>query len=407
MNILVINSGSSSVKYRILDMTDGTVLTGGSLDRIGEAHSRLSHYWQDESGTKQEISRTLDVPDHARAFEQITAVMRESDAAGQYTLDGIGHRVVHGGERFSAPILISGEVVEALRALSPLAPLHNPPNLAGIEVCLRLFPHVPQVAVFDTAFHQTLPARAYRYAVPDAWYRAHRVRRYGFHGTSHAYVARQAAAQLGQPPEVLGLITLHLGNGASAAAIRAGRCIDTSMGFTPLEGLMMGTRSGDIDPAILVYLNRETGVDLEELDYELNQESGLRGICGVNDMREAQRLAAAGEERARLAIDMYCYRIRKYIGAYCAVLGRVDALVFTAGIGENSPPVRAQACAGLERFGIRIDEARNSRAGGGMREIQSADATVRVLVVPTNEELEIAHQTRTCLALRRPPSAKP
>jgi acetate kinase len=402
VNILVINSGSSSVKYRIIDMEDGTVLTGGALDRIGEAESRLSHYWQGANGVREEISRSFAVPDHSQAFERIAAVMGESGAAGRFTLDGIGHRVVHGGERFSAPTRIDREVVEALRALSPLAPLHNPPNLAGIEVCLRLFPQVPQVAVFDTAFHQTLPPRAFRYAVPDAWYRAHHVRRYGFHGTSHAWVARQAAAYLGQPLEALGLITLHLGNGASAAAIRAGRCVDTSMGFTPLEGLMMGTRSGDIDPAILVYLKRETGMDLEALDYQLNQESGLKGICGVNDMREAQRLAADGDERARLAIDMYCYRIRKYIGAYCAVLDRVDALVFTAGIGENSPPIRARACAGLERFGICIDEARNAQAGAGMREIQAADATVRVLVVPTNEELEIAEQTSACLMLRTP-----
>jgi acetate kinase len=405
MNILVINSGSSSVKYRIIDLADGTVLAGGSLDRIGEAESRLCHYWLDGSGVRQEIMRTHEVPDHAQAFERIAAVMRESGAAGQFAPDGIGHRVVHGGERFSAPTLIDDDVVETLRALEPLAPLHNPPNLAGIEVCLRLFPRVPQVAVFDTAFHQTLPARAYRYAVPDAWYRAHHVRRYGFHGTSHAWVARQAAAHLGQPLESLGLITLHLGNGASAAAIQSGQCVDTSMGFTPLEGLMMGTRSGDIDPAILFYLSRETGVDLEALDYQLNQESGLKGICGVNDMREAQRLAADGDERARLAIDMYCYRIRKYIGAYCAVLGRVDALVFTAGIGENSPPVRAQSCAGLERFGIRIDAARNAQAGAGVREIQAADSPVSVLVVPTNEELEIARQTHTCLMLR-PQGAK-
>jgi acetate kinase len=291
-------------------------------------------------------------------------------------------------------------VVEALRAISALAPLHNPPNLTGIEVCLAQFPQVPQVAVFDTAFHQTLPAQAFRYAVPDAWYQGHRVRRYGFHGTSHAYVARQAATYLQQSPSSLGLITLHLGNGASAAAIEAGRCVDTSMGFTPLEGLMMGTRSGDIDPAILIYLNRETGIDLEDLDYQLNQESGLKGICGVNDMREAQRLAASGDERARLAIDMYCYRIRKYIGAYYAVLGHLDALVFTAGIGENSPQVRKQSCAGLERFGIRIDAVRNAQAGAGVFEIQAEDAPVRVLVVPTNEGLEIAHQTQACLMVR-------
>jgi acetate kinase len=400
MKILVINSGSSSVKYQILNMADGTVLTGGSLERIGEPESRLSHHWQDTAGIRQEIIRSAPVPDHAHAFEQIAAVMRESGAGGQFTLDAIGHRVVHGGERFLAPTRIDAEVVEALRSMSALAPLHNPPNLTGIEVCLALFPQVPQVAVFDTAFHQTLPAQAFRYAVPEAWYRGHHVRRYGFHGTSHAYVARQAVAHLEQPLASLRLITLHIGNGASAAAIEAGRCVDTSMGFTPLEGLMMGTRSGDIDPAILLYLHRETGIDLENLDYQLNQESGLKGICGVNDMREAQRLAAAGDERARLAIDMYCYRIRKYIGAYYAVLGRLDALVFTAGIGENSPPIRAESCAGLERFGIRIDDARNAQPGTGIFEIQMEDAPVRVLVVPTNEELEIAHQTRACLMLR-------
>jgi acetate kinase len=400
MNILVINSGSSSVKYQILDVTDGTVLTGGSLDRIGEPESRLIHHWQDPAGSRQEVTRRAPVPDHAHAFEMIVTVMRETGAAGLSALDGIGHRVVHGGERFRSPTRIDREVVEALRAICALAPLHNPPNLTGIEVCLAQFPEVPQVAVFDTAFHQTLPAQAFRYAVPESWYQSHHVRRYGFHGTSHAYVARQAAAHLQQPLASLRLITLHLGNGASAAAIDGGRCVDTSMGFTPLEGLMMGTRSGDIDPAILTYLNRETGIDLEDLDYQLNQESGLKGVCGVNDMREAQRLAATGDERARLAIDMYCYRIRKYIGAYYAVLGHLDALVFTAGIGEHSPLIRKQSCAGLDRFGIRVDDARNAYTGVGVFEIQTQDAPVRVLVVPTNEELEIAHQTRACLMLR-------
>jgi acetate kinase len=400
MNILVINSGSSSVKYQILDVTDGTVLAGGSLDRIGEPESRMIHHWQDPAAGRREITRRGPVADHAQAFEMIVAVMRETGSAGLSALDAIGHRVVHGGERFRSPTLIDREVVEALRATGALAPLHNPPNLTGIEVCLAQFPEVPQVAVFDTAFHQTLPAHAFRYAVPESWYQSHHVRRYGFHGTSHAYVARQAATHLQQPLASLRLITLHLGNGASAAAIDAGRCVDTSMGFTPLEGLMMGTRSGDIDPAILTYLNRETGIDLEDLDYQLNQESGLKGICGVNDMREALRLAAAGDERARLAIDMYCYRIRKYIGAYYAVLGHLDALVFTAGIGEHSPLIRKQSCAGLDRFGIRINDARNALDGAGVFEIQAEDAPVRVLVVPTNEELEIAHQTRACLMLR-------
>jgi acetate kinase len=397
MNILVINSGSSSVKYRILDVTDGTVLTGGSLDRIGEAESRLIHHWQDPAGVRQEITRTLEVPDHAHAFEVIITTLRQSASTAGFALDGIGHRVVHGGERFLAPVLIDAGVAAAIGAMSALAPLHNPPNLAGIEVCLRLFPAVPQVAVFDTAFHHTMPAHAYHYAVPESWYRDHHVRRYGFHGTSHAYVAWQAASHLRRPLATMNLITLHLGNGASAAVIRSGRCVDTSMGFTPLEGLMMGTRSGDLDPAILFYLARETGTGLDALEHQLNHESGLKGICGVNDMREVQRLAAAGDEKARLAIDMYCYRIRKYIGAYYAVLGRLDALVFTAGIGENSPEIRRGACEGLDHLGIRIDAASNARVCSGVFEIQDAAAPVSVLVVPTDEELEIARQTQACL----------
>jgi acetate kinase len=291
--------------------------------------------------------------------------------------------------------------------MSPLAPLHNPPNLAGIEVCLRLFPEVRQVAVFDTAFHHTMPAHACRYAVPQSWYHGHHVRRYGFHGTSHGYVARQAATHLQRPLASMNLITLHLGNGASAAAIQSGECVDTSMGFTPLEGLMMGTRSGDLDPAILFYLARETGISLDALEHALNHESGLKGICGVNDMREAQRLAAAGEEGAQLAIDMYCYRIRKYIGAYYAVLGDLDAVVFTAGIGENSPVIRSRACKGLDHLGIRIDAARNAQTCKGVFEIQDATAPIQLLVVPTNEEFEIARQTRDCLLSRKATDAPP
>jgi acetate kinase len=304
---------------------------------------------------------------------------------------------VHGGETFQAPTLIDDQVVASIRAMCALAPLHNPANLMGIEVCLELFPRVPQVAVFDTAFHHSMPAHAWRYAIPQSWYTEHRVRRYGFHGTSHAYVARRAAEYLHCQAESLNLITLHLGNGASAAAIRSGHCVDTSMGFTPLEGLIMGTRSGDIDPAILFYINQQTGADMQQLESALNKDSGLKGICGVNDMREIQRLAETGDAEARLAIEMYSYRIRKYIGAYYAALGRVDAVVFTAGIGENSAFVRQCVCTELDRLGIIIDDTRNRQQVSGAREIQSHAASVKILVIPTNEEVEIARQTAVCI----------
>jgi acetate kinase len=398
MNILVINSGSSSIKYQLFDMRDGSVPTSGRVERIGERESRLLHRWHDAQGTALQLTRTAALADHRAAFQCIGLAMRESGSLAQLdALSGIGHRVVHGGELFQAPTLLDNNTVAALRDLSALAPLHNPANLSGIEVCLGLFPGVPQVAVFDTAFHQSMPALAYRYAVPGAWYSRHRVRRYGFHGTSHAYVARQAADYLQQPPAALNLITLHLGNGASAAAIRAGRCVDTSMGLTPLEGLIMGTRCGDIDPALLFHINKATGADLEQLESALNRESGLKGICGVNDMREIQQLAESGNAEARLAIDMYCYRIKKYIGAYYAVLGRVDALVFTAGIGENAPSIRLGACAGLEGLGIAIDAAKNARHSAATFEVQADSAAVKVLVIPTNEELEIARETAACI----------
>ena len=393
MNILVINSGSSSVKYQLFDMQDSRVLTSGLVERIGEAESRLVHRWL-QDGDMQELVRSETIADHQHAFEAIGAAMRDTGSlADAARLDGIGHRVVHGGEEFTRPTPIDTAVVERIRALGPLAPLHNPANLTGIEVCLRLFPDLPQVAVFDTAFHQTMPAHAYRYALPEAWYSDYRVRRYGFHGTSHHYVARRAAAFLQQPLAALNLITLHLGNGASAAAIRQGTCVDTSMGLTPLEGLMMGTRCGDIDPAIPFYIGAATDATPAELEVALNRDSGVKGICGDNDMREVQQRAGRGDARARLAIDMYCYRIRKYIGAYCAVLGHVDALVFTAGIGENSALVRETACSGLEMLGIALDPDKNHAPRSATAAIERAGGAVRVLVIPTNEEIEIAQQT--------------
>ncbi len=304
----------------------------------------------------------------------------------------VGHRVVHGGARFAEPALVDDALIEEVRRLVPLAPLHNPANLEGLRVARKLFPDVPQVAVFDTAFHQTMPPVAYTYAVPLTWREEHRIRRYGFHGTSHAFVSREAARLLGKPVDETNLIVLHLGNGASAAAIRGGRSVDTSMGFTPLEGLVMGTRSGDLDPAVHAHLHRELGWSIDAVDSALNRESGLKGLTGHNDFREVLALRAQGDEAARLAFDVYAYRIRKYVGAYVAVLGTVDAVVFTAGVGQHSPELRAASLAGLELLGIEIDQARNAGPLHGPSVVSTDASRVQVLVVPTNEEWEIARQ---------------
>jgi len=405
MKILVLNSGSSSVKYRLFDMTAEAVLASGLIERIGEAEGHARHRYRDPSGAWHELSQDRRFADHHEAIRGLFSDLARSGLVTRACeLAGIGHRVVHGGEAFREPVLIDEAVIEAIRGQIPLAPLHNPANLMGIEVARTQCPQTPQVAVFDTAFHHTLPPEASHYALPADLYTRHRVRRYGFHGTSHAYVGKAAARFLGQPPQALNLITLHLGNGASATAIRAGRSVDTSMGMTPLEGLVMGTRCGDLDPSIVFYLERALGLDSSRIEQILNHESGLRGLCGLNDMREIHKAAQAGDRRARLAIEMFCYRIRKYIGAYLAVLGQVDALIFTAGIGEHDAGIRAQVCTGLAGLGIRIDPARNTATESGTREIQAPGSGIRVLVVPTDEELEIARQTR---ALARSSRAVP
>jgi acetate kinase len=379
VKVLVLNSGSSSIKYRLFRTGSMEELRAGAVERIGEPGPSP-------------------VRDHREGFARVMSDLSEAGAIRVAAdLFAIGHRVVHGGERFREPARVDAGVLEAIRERIPFAPLHNPGNLQGIEVALATCPGVPQVAVFDTAFHQTMPPRAFHYALPRDLYEAHRVRRYGFHGTSHAHVARRAAELLGNPPGSLNLITLHLGNGASAAAIREGKSVDTSMGMTPLEGLMMGTRCGDLDPAVPFFLGESTGKDPGEILELLNEESGLKGVCGANDMREVHRLSAAGDPPAALAIDMYCYRIRKYIGAYTAVLGRVDALVFTGGIGENDAEVRRRACEGLSLLGIAVDDARNGSPSKEPREIQREGMPVKVLVIPTNEELEIALQTVACI----------
>lgn len=398
MKILVLNSGSSSIKYRLFDMNAKTVLASGLVEQIGEEQSRLAHQTRNPQEDMGEFVKTVVVDDHRAGFEFIGAALSESGALKDTSeLSGIGHRVVHGGEAFRKPTLIDQKVIDTIRRLSPLAPLHNPANLLGIEVAMQSAPHVPQIAVFDTAFHQSLPEHAYRYAIPQDLYEAHQVRRYGFHGTSHSYVARQAAKMLSRPLDSLNLITLHLGNGASAAAVKGGKSIDTSMGMTPLEGLIMGTRSGDIDPAIIFYLKRKTGMIREEMEVLLNKSSGLKGICGVNDMRDVEKRAREGDPAAQLAIEMVCYRIKKYIGAYSAVLGRLDALVFTAGIGEKSPLIRARSCRGMAHLGIDVDPVKNKHNSKEAFDIQSENSTARVLVIPTNEEYEIAKQTVGCI----------
>jgi acetate kinase len=386
--ILVVNTGSSSIKYQLFEMDGPKVLASGLVERIGEAGAKLTHRAADAEPLVVEER----VADHSEGFERVFAAF--DTTGGPITdLAGIGHRVVHGGDRLTEPTLIDDQAIAAIADQAPLAPLHNPSNLLGIRIAMASFPETPQVAVFDTAFHQTMPPRAYRYALPRDLATDLRIRRYGFHGTSHAYVARKAAEHLGRPAAEVNLITLHLGNGASAAAVQGGRCIDTSMGLTPLEGLVMGTRSGDLDPAVVFYLHREAGLSVDDLDDLLNKRSGMLGLAGANDMREVARLVSDGDQAATEALDVYCYRIRKYVGAYAAALGRLDALVFTAGIGENNDGVRAGVCQGLTGLGVTLDPRRNKSRSGKARTISADGSQVAVLVVPTNEELEIAEQT--------------
>ncbi|MEV7233446.1 acetate kinase [Streptomyces sp. NPDC051020] len=409
--VLVLNSGSSSVKYQLLDMDDRSRLAVGLVERIGEGTSRLLHTPLTESeeaarrasveggggrraggaGTRERTGR---IADHEAALKAAAEELA-ADGLGLDSpeLAAIGHRVVHGGLRFTEPTVITDEVLAEIERLVPVAPLHNPANIIGIRTAQALRPDLPQVAVFDTAFHTTMPEYAARYAIDVETADAHRIRRYGFHGTSHAYVSRKAAELLGRTPEEVNVIVLHLGNGASASAVAGGRCVETSMGLTPLEGLVMGTRSGDIDPAVTFHLKRVAGMSVDEIDVLLNKRSGLVGLCGDNDMREIRRRIDEGDERAALAFDIYVHRLKKYIGAYSAVLGRVDAVVFTAGVGENSAPVREAAIAGLEGFGLAVDAGLNAVRSGEPRLISPDYARVAVAVVPTDEELEIAGQT--------------
>jgi len=394
MKIGVVNSGSSSIKYEVFHAGDFTMLVTGLVEKIGSSDGRLRQRKLKEDGSFDEQIHTQPLANHREAFELMARVnYNDRIIKDDSELLGIGHRVVHGGETFQEPALIDSSVIDAIRQLIPLAPLHNPANLLGIEAALHRFAGIPQVAVFDTAFHHTLPPAAYHYALPYELYEKHQVRKYGFHGTSHSYVMKEAAKYLGKPPSDVNLIILHLGNGTSAAAVEAGRSVDVSLGMTPLEGLVMGTRCGDLDPSIPFYLMRRMEATPDYVENMLNRDSGLKGICGASDMRDILEQASGGNERAELAIQMFCYRIRKYIGAYYAVLQRLDAIVFTGGIGENADVIRQRACMGLEHIGVGIDPGKNSAVTESVAEIQQDGSSVKVLVVRTNEELEIAMQT--------------
>jgi acetate kinase len=386
--VLVVNSGSSSIKYRVIEPASATTLAAGIVERIGEDGSRVEHRTDEVA-----VARKLPVPDHREGMQLALAMFDEvGPPLDELGIVAVGHRVVMGGRYYDGPTVIDDDVIATVERLAPLAPLHNPPNLVAIRIGRELLPDVPHVAVFDTAFFRDLPDAAATYALDLEVAERHRIRRYGFHGTSHQYVSATAAEVLGRDLAELRQIVLHLGNGASASAIVGGRPVDTSMGMTPLEGLVMGTRTGDIDPAITFHLARTAGMTVDEIDHLFNHRSGLRGLAGHNDMREVHRRIAAGDRNARLALDVYVHRLRKYIGAYTAIMGGLDVLVFTAGVGENDPVVRAEATAGLDHLGITVDPERNAAPVGGARVISPDGAAVTVMVVPTDEELAIARQ---------------
>lgn len=395
MNVLVINSGSSSIKYQLIDMEHQVPLCSGLVERIGEPMGKLVHKIHPDAKNEEKLVFEQPFANHVEGMKRVVELITDADKGvikDKSEIYAIGHRVLLGGEEIKESLVINDWAKDVIRSYFPLGPLHNPANLAGIEVAEELFPGLPNVGVFDTEFHQSMPAKAYLYPLPYELYEELKIRRYGFHGTSHRYITKRTAQYLGKPLDQLNIITCHLGNGCSMAAVKNGKCIDTTMGITPLEGLMMGTRCGDIDPAIVPFLMEKKGLTPAEADDLMNKKSGLKGICGMNDMRDLHAARENGDERAQLAFEMFTYRIKKYIGAYYAVLGHVDAVVFTAGIGENDDYVRAEVCAGLDHMGISVDPHLNAIRNGQPRHI-SRDAKVAVLVVPTNEELEIAEAT--------------
>ncbi len=394
MNILIINAGSSSLKYQLIDMSDESVLAKGQVERIGIPGTLLVQKTKDKTLSIEDYTAN-----HVGAIKAVMAALTDPEYGAVKSMDeitAVGHRVVHGGEKFKSSVLIDEAVTAAIRENIPLAPLHNPANIMGIEACQAVMPGVPMVAVFDTAFHQTMPERAYLYALPFDYYSRLKVRRYGFHGTSHSFVSALAPAMLGKTVEDTKLVVCHLGNGASLSAVKGGKSIDTTMGMTPLEGLVMGTRSGDLDPAIIQYVMEREHLDIQGVMDVLNKQSGVLGLSGLtSDMRDITKAAEEGNAVARRALEVYDYRARKYIGAYAAAMGGLDAVIFTAGIGENDHLARARIVEGLQFLGVQMDHSKNFR--GAVGDISTPDSRVKILVVPTNEELAIARDTRAII----------
>lgn len=399
MKVLVINSGSSSLKYQVLEIDCEKCLIKGLVERIGEDESDI-----EQTNGEKEYQVVAKIKDHEEALKEALKLILDPEYGCLKDLseiDAVGHRVVHGGEKFFSSVLINEDVIKAIEENSDLAPLHNPPNLMGIKASQKVLPQVPQVAVFDTSFHHTMPEKAYMYGLPYELYEKHKIRRYGFHGTSHRYVSKKASQMLGEDIKNLKIITAHLGNGASLAAIDKGKVVDTSMGFTPLEGLMMGTRSGDVDPGIIIFLLRN-GYSIDEVDNLLNKKSGVLGLSEIsNDMRDIRKSIENGDKKAKLAYDVYVYKLAKYIGSYVTILKGLDVLVFTAGVGENDHDVRKDVCDYLEIFGVKIDEEKNNELNRKEGIISTDDSKVKVLVVKTDEELMIARDTKKIIEKRR------
>lgn len=398
MNIFVVNCGSSSIKYQLFKWPSESPICTGLVERIGLETSNITHKVY-LNGEEKVTKKTLELPDHDAGMLEVGHLLTAEGIAVIHDpseIDAVGHRIVHGGESFSKTAVITDEVKDEIKKLSALAPLHNPAHSIGINVAQKIFSRATHVAVFDTAFHQTMPEKAFRYAIPEKYYKENGVRVYGFHGTSHKYVSEQAAAFINKPDAKI--ITVHLGNGCSMAAVDGGKCVDTTMGLGPLDGLIMGTRCGNIDASVVFYLVSQLGYEIEQVDTLFNKRSGMLGLTGYSDMRDVEKAIADGDENAKLAYDMYTYRIKKYIGSYAAAMNGLDAIVFTAGVGENAADIRELVGADMEYFGFSIDAEKNNVRGPFIREINTADSKVKVLVVPTNEELEIAKQCHDLLA---------
>ncbi|SFE48514.1 acetate/propionate family kinase [Peptostreptococcus sp. D1] len=393
MKVLVLNCGSSSLKYQLIDMSNESVLCKGLVERIGIEGSVLKH---EKAGLDGKHIVEVEMKDHKAAIKYVLEAVAHPEVGAvkeMSEIEAVGHRIVHGGEKFASSALLTEEVIEAINECVELAPLHNPANLMGVEACKSILPDVPQVGVFDTAFHQSMPKKAFIYGLPHELYTKYGVRRYGFHGTSHLYVSQKAAEMLGKPVEELKIVTCHLGNGASLTAVDGGKAVDTSMGLTPLEGLIMGTRCGDIDPAIVPFVMKKEGLDADGIDKLMNKQSGVYGMTGISsDFRDIEDAANNGDEKAQVALDAYCHKVKKYIGSYVAAMNGVDAIVFTAGLGENGISMREMICKDMDFFGIKLDAEKNN-VRGKERVISTDDSKVKVLLIPTNEELMIARDT--------------